>query len=174
MKTLLATALAAVLATSAQAAIYDVALTQNGDSGPDWFGTVETNMSGSVTSASFLVAGETYDTIASGWTPWVFDFLGTEVLQGHVFSEPLSTSTQTVLRFFNYAQSGVVNQLWGFSSCIAFDDGSEQCSGGDAAGTYTIAEKDTPVIPLPAAGWLLLAGLGGLAALRRRTDAARA
>ncbi len=32
--------------------------------------------------------------------------------------------------------------------------------------TYALA--GTPVIPLPAAGWLLLAGLGGLAFLRRR------
>ncbi len=32
--------------------------------------------------------------------------------------------------------------------------------------------KGTAVIPLPAAGWLLLGGLGGLAALRRRRKAA--
>lgn len=42
-------------------------------------------------------------------------------------------------------------------------------SGWDAfwfAGTVTHA--DVPNVPLPAGGWLLLAGLGGLAALRRR------
>jgi hypothetical protein len=31
---------------------------------------------------------------------------------------------------------------------------------------------DTPVIPLPAAGWLLLAGIGGLATMRRRKKSA--
>ncbi|WP_308917674.1 VPLPA-CTERM sorting domain-containing protein [Jannaschia sp. LMIT008] len=51
--------------------------------------------------------------------------------------------------------------------------------GGTVDATFTLTTSvsldlaavqtdDTPVIPLPAAGWLLLAGLGGLAAMRRR------
>ncbi|MGI3213289.1 VPLPA-CTERM sorting domain-containing protein [Roseovarius tibetensis] len=38
--------------------------------------------------------------------------------------------------------------------------------------TLYSVEGDTTVVPLPAAGWLMLAGLGGLAALRRRKRAA--
>jgi hypothetical protein len=57
-------------------------------------------------------------------------------------------------------------------------------SGSDAAstsGTWSIAwdkdlshlsiyakKSDTPVVPLPAAGWMLIAGVGGLVAMRRR------
>lgn len=36
----------------------------------------------------------------------------------------------------------------------------------------TTQPPSTPVIPLPAAGWLMITGLGGLAALRRRRKAA--
>ncbi len=32
----------------------------------------------------------------------------------------------------------------------------------------TVTYEETPVVPLPAAGWMLLAGLGGLGALKRR------
>ena len=47
---------------------------------------------------------------------------------------------------------------------------------GEAGGFYGPALDDVSIrlapIPLPAAGWLMLAGLGGLAALRRRRTAA--
>jgi hypothetical protein len=35
----------------------------------------------------------------------------------------------------------------------------------------TVNQSDVNVVPLPAAGWMLLAGLGGMAALRRRQKA---
>jgi hypothetical protein len=55
--------------------------------------------------------------------------------------------------------------------------GPDGYDGGINDIVYTYARVDTPpppppqpgVVPLPAAGWLLLAGLGGLVALRRRT-----
>lgn len=34
--------------------------------------------------------------------------------------------------------------------------------------SITVEYEDTPQIPLPAAGWMLIAGLGGMAALRRK------
>jgi hypothetical protein len=39
------------------------------------------------------------------------------------------------------------------------------------ANLYGLPEPDMPPVPLPAAGWLLIAGLGGLAALRRTRKA---
>lgn len=35
--------------------------------------------------------------------------------------------------------------------------------------SITVEYDDTPAVPLPAAGWMLLAGLGGLAAAKRRS-----
>lgn len=37
-----------------------------------------------------------------------------------------------------------------------------------------IRDDDMPPVPLPAAGWMLIAGIGGLAAMRRRKDKAAA
>ena len=67
MRPLLATSFAAALATSAQAATFDIELTQDeiGDSSPDWFGTVEADAYVLATFASVLVDGVTYDTVSS-------------------------------------------------------------------------------------------------------------
>ena len=48
------------------------------------------------------------------------------------------------------------------------------CSWPDGLGNdkFTVASIDVSAVPLPAAGWLLVAGLGGLAALRRKKAAA--
>jgi hypothetical protein len=55
---------------------------------------------------------------------------------------------------------GTVNQI-GFDN-ITFGSATPGDEGGSS---------DPSVIPLPAAGWMLLAGIGGLAALRRRQKA---
>jgi hypothetical protein len=47
-----------------------------------------------------------------------------------------------------------------------------QRTGLDEEGSDVAIPGEPPVIPLPAAGWLLLAGVGGLAAMRRRKMAA--
>jgi hypothetical protein len=44
-------------------------------------------------------------------------------------------------------------------------------AGGSGDG-YRVKELTASVIPLPAAGWMLLAGLGGIAAMKRRRKAA--
>lgn len=47
-----------------------------------------------------------------------------------------------------------------------------QSTGPNLGGSAKVIDNTPEVIPLPAAGWLLLAGVGGLAAMRRRKTAA--
>jgi hypothetical protein len=48
------------------------------------------------------------------------------------------------------------------------------CPAPDGIGNdkFTVASIDVTPVPLPAAGWMLLAGVGGIAAIRRRRKAA--
>ena len=64
--------------------------------------------------------------------------------------------------------AGVVQDTYaaGFSSLFYFT------SAGGRPGDEIYLEVLTAVVPLPAAGWLLLGGLGGLAAMKRRKKAA--
>jgi hypothetical protein len=64
---------------------------------------------------------------------------------------------------------------YGNNRSFFFADGAQTIGWNPVAGTGSglsnWGEIDTSVIPLPAAGWLLLAGLGGLAAMGRRKAA---
>jgi hypothetical protein len=65
--------------------------------------------------------------------------------------------------------SGDMNGTYAYSPFIATQQGNQ--AGISHVSLYGIAGSTPPVVPLPAAGWLLLAGLGGLAAATRRKRA---
>ena len=76
--------------------------------------------------------------------------------------EPLSTADVTSLSFSGSAftsQAGFAISLGPDAWDVAIDNITFQ---------LTESTNTTTPIPLPAAGWMLLAGLGGLAAMRRR------
>ena len=92
-------------------------------------------------------SGTCYNVLGCGSTGWIQSLL-------------------TVETAGNYSLSfGVVN--WGD---IAYQTGL--AIAGIKVGGNVIIDPNTPVVPLPAAGWLLIAGLGGLGALSRRKRAA--
>ncbi|MEE4119358.1 MAG: VPLPA-CTERM sorting domain-containing protein [Paracoccaceae bacterium] len=57
---------------------------------------------------------------------------------------------------------------WASATGIRIQWGPDRNVAIDNIEFETYELSSTPVIPLPAAGWLLLAGLGGLALVRRR------
>jgi hypothetical protein len=59
------------------------------------------------------------------------------------------------------ASDGANNRV----DCVFISDGGDNIGISDVGGCAT----STPEVPLPAAGWLLVGGLGGLAFMRRRT-----
>lgn len=64
----------------------------------------------------------------------------------------------------------VLGYSWSFSGAGSFAAGKwSNPEGGTAVATLV---ANVNVVPLPAAGWMLLAGLGGLGAMRRRKKAA--
>ncbi len=91
------------------------------------------------------------------------------------------------ITFTDAPVNGDFSGTWGISDISAFDKVVVTLKAGnffgaflvtDTSGTWS-ATKDlshssiyyngeSAIIPLPAAGWLMLAGLGGIAALRRR------
>lgn len=61
-------------------------------------------------------------------------------------------------------------EAFGQGFCV--DNPSFLCLSPFGNDQFTVAEVKVSSVPLPAAGWMLLAGLGGLAAMRRRNKEA--
>lgn len=115
--------------------------------------------------------------VGSGDSPLIEGFEGTETL---------SLSFGTVREW-----SRIVFANWGAndSAILTTDTGSFTYTGGPvldlggamssalsisntgAVGQFRVSSVDVAPVPLPAAGWMLLAGVGGMIALRRRQKA---
>lgn len=101
-------------------------------------------------------------------TTFHFDGLFNVVLSW--FEVPEGNAYDSMLKLGSFSQLVTGNDSTTLSSVSGFLDFSADPTAGYMSGDrhgYTIEATLAP-IPLPAAGWLLLAGLGGLAALRRR------
>jgi hypothetical protein len=102
---------------------------------------------------------------------------------GASFETILATLSGTTLQFDSRDASGVQNAAVGASPFgifvdkskskhtvlfLAFDD---QIQNDDDNHDDFVVRMEVSAVPLPAAGWLLVAGLGGLVAMRKRKSA---
>lgn len=87
------------------------------------------------------------------------------------------SGTSGVALFYGSIAGGTLSWDSGVPAQVGFGDGGlatinfEGGTGiflGDTATTAASVKLDVAPIPLPAAGWMLLAGLGGIAAMKRR------
>lgn len=72
----------------------------------------------------------------------------------------MTTSIGPIPGSFNFLQ-------WASSPVLATTGESLFFNNRSVNGKFTAIVDDTPAVPLPAAGWMLIAGLGGLGALKR-------
>lgn len=91
----------------------------------------------------------------------------TSVCDDLVTATTNAASSQT----FNIAGTDYIFNVSGFLVGGAIFDSFLTAENADNVATlqasYSVAEQNIPPVPLPAAGWMLLAGLGGLGVARR-------
>ena len=104
---------------------------------------------------------------------WGIDNIGTVVLND---DHELSNLPNVVIGNFNVLTgfgSDNSNEFNQGMNSLVFSVSNQGGPGAfRAAGAITGELADTAPVPLPAAGWMLIAGLGGLAAMRHRSKAA--
>lgn len=191
-KTLLCAAIAAALPVLAQAATVATGATQVGDgAGINAVGgtSIDANLTsfynqapmdlpsewvwiGSNTGVDAVTYEFTFD--LSGFNPatailegeWGVDNFGTIELNGNLIAELVGNNQLHYTTYRDYGTDVDGFFLPGLNTVTysMFDGGGP--AGFRATATVT-ADPGSPVVPLPAGGLLLLAGLGGLAALRR-------
>ena len=80
---------------------------------------------------------------------------------GPFYFANLGTSFTNVKKVFFYSDQDSNLRL----DCVGLEAMLSSAQDPSSCGT---SSDEPPVVPLPAAGWMLLAGVGGLAAMRRR------
>jgi hypothetical protein len=94
------------------------------------------------------------------------DYLGNSGQQGAGTLTHTMAGHSVTLTGFEWVADDTVNQVWtDFAGLYLETISSPQ---PDWVGSITLEVEGTTVIPLPAAAWMLLAGLGSFAALRHR------
>lgn len=86
-----------------------------------------------------------------------------EISDGSLFGESLNAVGSTGEFLSGSASSGT-----GFSLRATVDNSAFDEEGFSFDYTFTLVVEETPTVPLPATGLLLVAGFGGFAAFRRR------
>ena len=94
-----------------------------------------------------------------------FDFIA-ELAAGeeYFFSDLASTASVDMFRILGIETSAGLDP----EEATAFVTGLSFFGDGQFTGTMTPISEDVSAVPLPAAGWLLIVGLGGLLAFRRK------
>lgn len=187
MKKILAMTAAALLATTTMVSAATLSFMtttpfgQLGVTGPSRV-TITLLSYASGVSQSLLSTGNQFDSAST-----VFDSFFYDVTQGSGDTEAVdfaysssyrngqnnnlrSVSLQNLIPFKNgpvtVSYSGITTTAWGESITAFFDNGNVATTGDEMS-----IRIDVRAIPVPAAGLLLLSGLGGLTLLRRRNKA---